>query len=112
MKAERTERHKIASDIAISIFLYTTPVFLMLLSFYMTGARPWENYVPADAKVSGNIFIAQVFNHLASWGLPLLMVIVGIIEFAYGLYENRWSNNERILDIVCFILPKVVVGPF
>jgi len=112
MKAERTARHKIASDIAISIFLYTTPVFLMLLSFYMTGARPWENYVPADAKVSGNNFIAQVFNHLASWGLPLLVVIVGIIEFAYGLYENRWSNNERILDIVCFILPKVVVGPF
>jgi hypothetical protein len=67
MKAEKKIRHKIVSDIAISIFLYATPVFLMLLSFYLSGARPWQNYIPTDAKVNGDKFIAQVFNHLASW---------------------------------------------
>ena len=73
----------------------------MFLSFYITGAKPWQHYVPADAKVTGDNFFAQIFNHLASWGLPLIMVIVGIIEFAYGLYENHYPsqpNDQKKLD--------------
>ena len=56
-------------------------------------------------------FIESVFKNLAVWGLPLIMVITGIVEFALGLYENKWSKNERVLDIVCFVIPKVVVRP-
>ncbi len=36
-----------------------------------------------------------VFHHLATWGLPLIIPIIGVIEFAYGLYENHWTKNER-----------------
>ncbi|MGC4034739.1 MAG: sterol desaturase family protein [Chitinophagaceae bacterium] len=55
--------------------------------------------------------LESIFKNLASWGLPVLMVITGIIEFSLGLYENKWNKNERILDIVCFVIPKIVVKP-
>jgi sterol desaturase/sphingolipid hydroxylase (fatty acid hydroxylase superfamily) len=57
-------------------------------------------------------YIEQIFRNLNGWGLPVIMLIIGIAEFAYGLYENHWTKNERILDIVCFIVPKIVVRPF
>jgi len=56
-------------------------------------------------------FIESVFQNLSVWGLPVIMVFAGIAEFALGLYENKWSKNERILDIVCFVVPKVVIRP-
>jgi len=56
-------------------------------------------------------FIESIFRNLSLWGLPVLMVITGIIEFALGLYENKWNKNERTLDIVCFVVPKVLIKP-
>ena len=112
MKAEKTITQKISRDFGTSILLYAAPVLLMLLSFYLSGAKPWQNYVPADAKVNGDNFIALIFNNLASWGLPAIMVVVGIVEFIHGLYENHWTKNERTLDIVCFVVPKILVKPF
>lgn len=57
-------------------------------------------------------FIEQIFINLNGWGLTVLTLIVGIAEFAYGLYANKWSKNERTLDIVCFVIPKIIVRPF
>src|SRR3978361_1310908 len=57
-----------------------------------------------------NIF-ESIFHHLSTWGLPVIMLIIGIVEFMYGLYENHWTKNERLLDIVCFIIPKILVKP-
>lgn len=56
-------------------------------------------------------YLELIFKNMNGWGLPVIMVAVGIIEFAHGLYENHWTKNERILDIVCFIVPKIVVRP-
>jgi sterol desaturase/sphingolipid hydroxylase (fatty acid hydroxylase superfamily) len=28
-----------------------------------------------------------------------------------GLYENKWTKNERTLDIICFIAPRFLVRP-
>lgn len=56
--------------------------------------------------------IDSVFHHLTTWGLPVIMIVVGIVELALGLYENKWTKNEKVLDIVCFIVPKLVVRPF
>ncbi len=109
MKAEKSIINKIVKDVFISMLLYAVPVVLMLITFNITGAKPWETYVHKD--VAGNSFIAEVFHHLTTWGLPLIMLIIGVVEFAYGLYENRWKKNERMLDIVCFVIPKIVVGP-
>ena len=56
-------------------------------------------------------FIESVFQHLNTWGLPVLMVIVGCIEFLMGLYNKKGDRNEFILDIVSFIGPKVIFRP-
>lgn len=109
MKAEKAITQKITKDVFVSILLYATPVILMLLSFYISGSKPWQTYVHKD--ISGGNFISQIFRHLATWGLPVIMIIIGIVEFAYGLYENHWTKNERILDIVCFFVPKVIISP-
>ncbi len=109
MKAEKAITNKMAKDFSISLLLYATPVLLMLLTFNITGQKPWETFVATE--INGSNVLAEIFRHLATWGLPAIMVVIGIIEFAYGLYENHWSKNERVLDIICFVLPKVVVGP-
>ncbi len=56
-------------------------------------------------------FLEAIFKHLSTWGLPVIMVILGVVEFAVGLYENKWTKNERILDIICFIAPKFIIRP-
>ncbi|PSL24024.1 sterol desaturase family protein [Chitinophaga ginsengisoli] len=56
-------------------------------------------------------YIELIFTNLNGWGLPVIMLIIGIVEFSFGLYENHWTNNERILDIVCFVVPRIVVRP-
>ncbi len=55
--------------------------------------------------------IETIFHHLSTWGLPVLTIIVGLIEFALGLYDKKWTKNERILDLVCFVGPKLFIRP-
>jgi hypothetical protein len=43
MKQEKSIAAKIARDLLLSVFLYALPVLLMLLSFYISGERPWLN---------------------------------------------------------------------
>ncbi len=55
--------------------------------------------------------VESVFQNLNTWGLSALMVVIGIAEVLLGLYDKRWNRNERVLDLVCFIGPKVVIRP-
>lgn len=43
MKLEKEVAQKIARDATISLFIYALPVLLMLLSFRITGQKPWLN---------------------------------------------------------------------
>lgn len=110
MKLDNALARKITRDGLISVVLYTAPIVLMFASFQIFGYRPWEgsNEFPFKAPA----FIEAVFKNLSSWGLPVIVLVLGVIEFAAGLYENKWTKNERILDIVCFVIPKLVVKPF
>lgn len=112
MQIEKTLKKKIVRDILLSIVLYALPVLLMLLSFYVSNERPWKTYHPAPQTQHASNFVELIFQNLNGWGLAVLTLIVGAFEFAYGLYANKWSKNERTLDIVCFIIPKLVVRPF
>jgi sterol desaturase/sphingolipid hydroxylase (fatty acid hydroxylase superfamily) len=56
-------------------------------------------------------FIEAIFDNLSAWGLPVLILLLGVVEFSLGLYKRKWNKNERILDIVCFTVPKLVVRP-
>ena len=91
----------------LSLVLYSAPVIAMFLYFYFTGQRPWEGPKPHAALA----FLGPIFTHLESWGLPALMVIVGIAEFFLGLYDKRWTSNEKLLDLTSFVLSKVIVRP-
>lgn len=57
-------------------------------------------------------FFETVSKDLNSWwGFPALILLLGIFEFSLGLYENRWTKNERILDILSFVFPPLILGP-
>lgn len=111
MKIENQLAKKITKDGLLSILLYATPVLLMLLSFYITGSRPWQQTTSETLPFAAPQFIETIFRNLGTWGLPLIMVIVGAVELAYGLYEGKWSRNEKILDIICFTVPRLIVRP-
>jgi len=43
MKTPVVTQKRILRDVIISIFIYALPVVLMLLSFKISGQRPWKN---------------------------------------------------------------------
>ena len=51
MKLDKVTRNSIIRDALISIFLFALPVLLMLLSFKISGQRPWTQQA-ATTKVS------------------------------------------------------------
>src|SRR5919206_3135867 len=56
-------------------------------------------------------FIEDIFHHLNGWGFVAITLILGIVEFSLGLYDKHWSKNEKMLDIACYTLPKLVIRP-
>src|SRR6202008_2529114 len=30
----------------------------------------------------------------------------------FGLYDHRWTRNEKALDLACFAIPRLVFAPF
>jgi len=42
MKLDQETARKLTRDISISILIYALPVLLMLLTFHLTGQRPWK----------------------------------------------------------------------
>lgn len=55
--------------------------------------------------------IEDIFKNLNGWGLVTLTFVLGIAEFSLGLYGKKWNTNEKLLDIACFTLPKLVIKP-
>jgi|GEM_PF-46790 len=107
MKIKKEIARSIFRDALVSVLLYVLPVVLMLGWLFLTGERPW------NLRVHGHVlgFLGPVFKNLNTWGLPVLMVVVGVVEWGLGFYKGGWSRNERVLDIVCFAIPKIVVRP-
>jgi sterol desaturase/sphingolipid hydroxylase (fatty acid hydroxylase superfamily) len=108
MKMEASVREKLIRDGSLSLLIYALPVVLMFLSFSISGKRPWEQF--AQAPVSPHM--QQLIHRLDDYGLAVFILILGALEFSFGLYEKRWTRNERWTDIVCFAVPYFTVGPF
>ncbi|PUZ27023.1 Sterol desaturase/sphingolipid hydroxylase, fatty acid hydroxylase superfamily [Chitinophaga costaii] len=112
MKLEQQTARAITRDLLVSVFLYALPVALMALSFKITGNKPWlAAHTDPSLHFKAPALVEAIFNNLSSWGLPVIALGLGVAEFALGLYANKWSKNERILDMVCFVLPRVVITP-
>jgi hypothetical protein len=50
MKTDPITQRKIIRDILISLVLFALPVLLMLLSFKISGQRPWKHPISITAK--------------------------------------------------------------
>lgn len=51
MKTDKATKRKIFRDVLISLLLYALPVLLMLLTFTITGQRPWKEQRAAVSKL-------------------------------------------------------------
>lgn len=47
MKTPVVTQKRILRDVLISIFIYALPIVLMLLSFKISGQRPWKDQQPS-----------------------------------------------------------------
>ncbi len=56
-------------------------------------------------------FFQFILDSFQGYGLVIFMLALGIVEFSFGLYKGKWNKNERTLDIICFIIPRLVVRP-
>ena len=101
----------IARDALTSVVLYLTPLALMFLTFRLTGSRPWLHPHGYALGFKAPYIVEAAFKNLNTWGLPAIMLVLGIFEFIFGLYENKWTKNEKFLDIVCFVTPKILIRP-
>ena len=108
MKIDKTLKIKIAKDISISLLIYSLPVLAIFLYFKFNNGALLENHetLPSFLKI-----LQPVFEHLQTWGLTAVILGLGVIEFGFGLYDNKWTSSERKVDIVCFLAPKLLLPP-
>src|ERR1017187_1471037 len=114
MAINKTFNKKPGKDIAISLFIYALPVVTLYLYFILKGQTPWINSTHTPVQFNAPAlfnFVKPVFENLQSWGFIIIAFVLGILEFALGLYDNKWTKTERAIDIVCFIAPKVLLVP-
>jgi sterol desaturase/sphingolipid hydroxylase (fatty acid hydroxylase superfamily) len=106
----------IAKNAALSLFIYSFPIVLMMTVFYFTGQQPWEHasdLINVNDVHTNTVLglITLVFKNIQTWGLTVIVLVLALAEFSLGLYEEKWNKNEKTLDIVCFILPKLIIAP-
>lgn len=99
-------------DISISLLIYILPIIAMLAYFGISGTKPWLGNTDPASHFKAPVLIENAFHlFTTTWGFTILTLLVGILEFSFGLYEKKWTKKERIVDIVCFLVPKVLVKP-
>ena len=107
MTMEISERNKVIRQLLWSLAIYALPIALMLATFSLTGQRPWATSLPVQAPA----LLTPLHKFLKEYWTGLFILALGIVEFIAGLYESRWTKNERFLDIACFAIPYVTVKP-
>jgi sterol desaturase/sphingolipid hydroxylase (fatty acid hydroxylase superfamily) len=114
---EPSKIRRIFKNALLSLLIYFLPILLMFLTLYWSGQRPWENAKVLDigtvAAQTDTLlgWVTSVFSNLRSWGLTVIVLVLGVIELSFGLYEKKWTRNESILDIACFVLPRIIIAP-
>ena len=99
------DKAKLTRDLSISLFIYSLPVLAIYLYFKLNNGIVSESHLTLPPYLE---FIQPVFANIRSWGLIVIAIVVGIIEFAAGLYDDEWTGRERKVDIICFLAPKLI----
>jgi sterol desaturase/sphingolipid hydroxylase (fatty acid hydroxylase superfamily) len=113
MKMDADVRQKIIGNGLASLLIYALPVALMFLTFYLTNQRPWQQTAPSSVPI---VRYYQSFERglgpFQDYALTVFVIVLGILEFSFGLYEKRWTKTERSIDIACFAASYIVIRPF
>jgi len=108
MKLKKEIAEKLINDFIISIFLYSLPIVCMFIYYWcFSKHRPWNQ--PNQELPFASL--GSVFVNFNTWGLPVLMVVVGVVEWMLGLYKGGWNRNEQFLETLSFIVPRIVIRP-
>ena len=102
------QNSKLTRDLSISLLLYSVPVVAIYFYFKLS------NGVIADSQLTLPPFLEfakPVFANIRTWGLTVFMIVLGIIEFGAGLYDDQWTGEERKIDIISFLAPKLILPP-
>jgi len=94
---EQTKIRVIAKNATVSLFIYVLPIVLMIAAFYFSGQRPWEH--PGKALTidiaNTNSFlglITSTFNHIQTWGLTVIVLVLAVAEFSLGAFLVGFCN--------------------
>jgi sterol desaturase/sphingolipid hydroxylase (fatty acid hydroxylase superfamily) len=110
MKIDPGIQRRMIRNAALSLFIYALPVLLMFLTLSLSGSKPWESAHAVTGTGSGIHHAAS--NHTPGYGFILFIIVLGVVEFSFGLYGHTWTRNEKALDLACFAVPKLVFAPF
>src|SRR3984885_11345628 len=110
MKMDPSVQRRMIRNAALSLFIYALPVLLMFLTLYLNGSKPWENARSVTGAASGIHHAAS--DHTHGYWFMLFIIVLGVVEFSFGLYGREWTRNEKALDLACFAIPKLVFAPF
>lgn len=110
MEHQQSIRNKLLRDIGISLIIYSLPVISIFL-YYQSNPEAVKNAlgaIPAFIQP-----LKPYFEQIKTWGLLSLMLFLGILEFAFGLYDRKWNPNERKTDgisllVILFFTPAIV----
>jgi sterol desaturase/sphingolipid hydroxylase (fatty acid hydroxylase superfamily) len=115
MALVNTTPKRVTRDIVISLLIYALPIAVLILWFRHTGETPWINNTHAalEAKTPRIFnFIQPAFKNIQSWGFLVLVLVLGAAEFGLGLYDTKWTKKERVIDVICFVAPPLLLTPF
>jgi sterol desaturase/sphingolipid hydroxylase (fatty acid hydroxylase superfamily) len=99
---------KLKKDLGISLFIYTLPVLAIYLYFKLNNGIIAESHITLPSFLE---FAKPAFENIRTWGLIVFMLVLGAIEFAAGLYDEKWIGTERKIDIICFLAPILLLPP-
>ncbi len=111
MKQPPTLAQKISRDALISVFLYAVPATLMFLTFTLRDTRPGNIMAMLHCLSRCPHFLEAVFKNLSTWGLPAIMVVLGVIEFAAEFIRKQMDQRTNVYSTsYALLLPRSSSG--
>jgi sterol desaturase/sphingolipid hydroxylase (fatty acid hydroxylase superfamily) len=102
------DKTKLRRDLGISLFIYTLPILAIYLYFKLNNGHISESHLILPSFLE---FTKPAFEHLRTWGLIVFTLVLGVVEFTAGLYDDQWTGHERKVDVISFLLPKLILPP-
>jgi sterol desaturase/sphingolipid hydroxylase (fatty acid hydroxylase superfamily) len=108
MKIEQSLKIKISKDIGISLLIYALPVVAIYLYLRINNLTPSTVQTVLPDSIA---YLHPYFKQFSIYGLYAVIVLLGLVEFAVGLYDHKWTSHEKTVDVICFLLPNLLLTP-